>query len=60
MKIKKLKLQTDFEFNRLTKSYIADVYEKIIPQMQYQINFEKQEKKYVLENSLKKYKEIKQ
>ena len=54
MQIKKFKLQTDFEFNRLTKSYLADVYEKIIPQIQYQIISVKQEKKYVLEKFVKK------
>ena len=54
MKIKLLKLQTDYEFNRLTKSYLADVYEKIIPQIQHQINSGNSEEKYVLDKIVKK------
>jgi len=34
----KLKLQTGYECNRLAKNYLMDVYEKIIPKIQYQIN----------------------
>ena len=53
MKNKRLKLQTDYEFNRLTKNYLADVYGKIFPQMQHQISSNKVKSKrdvYVRKN----------
>ena len=46
--MKKLKLTIDYEFNRLTKNYLADAYEKIIPQKQHLINFTTPEIEYVL------------